>query len=286
MFEKIDSKEKAYIVGFIIGDGHITKNNHVIEVVVKLDDKEITEFISEKTGGKYTESTKFDRKKRIFPKSCCKIYSKKERENLIALYGGRTCKERRVPILSRDLDKYFVLGLFDAEGCITWGKRKDRDRLWQKISFTTDLYILEGLQKILVKEDISTVIRPKANEDCYVMEFSNELDMYKFYKYLPYDLFFLQRKKVNFESWLKETILKYEIKEGDIVNFVDKRTAEKYNIQGLLYLPTKKFIVDKRGTINTNSLLLSKKGISNFPLRLELVEISGSIKKDVILREV
>jgi len=216
MFEKIDTKEKAYMLGFFIGDSHIAKENQVIETYVKLEDKEIAKFISEQTNGKYIENHKFDKKKRIFPKAGCLIYSKKEKENLIQLFGGRICKERRVPIISKELELYFVLGLFDAEGCITWGKRKDRDRLWQKVSFTTDYKILEGLQKILIKNGISTVIRPKSNEDCFLMEFANEEDIYKFYKLLPSDCFFLKRKRENFKNWLKETILKYEIQEGDI----------------------------------------------------------------------
>ncbi|HNJ58657.1 MAG TPA: hypothetical protein PLH33_06425, partial [Chitinophagaceae bacterium] len=41
---------------------------------------------------------------------------------------------------------------------------------------------LEGVQKILSKSNISTIIRPKSNEDCYLIEFSNELDIYNFYK--------------------------------------------------------------------------------------------------------
>lgn len=285
MFEKIDTKEKAYMLGFLIGDGHIAKENQVIELYVKLEDKEIAKFFSEKTGGKYIEKHQFDKKKRIFPKAGCLIYSKKEKENLIRLFGGRICKERRVPIISENLEPYFIAGLFDAEGCITWGKRKDRDRLWQKVSFTTDLKILEGVQKILSKNNISTIIRPKANEDCYVMEFSNELDIYNFYKILPLDCFFLRRKRIKFKSWLNEIISKYEIKEGDIVNFIDDRTAKKYSLSKPLYHYSKKYIVDKSGNIKCNSLLLSKKGISNFPLRLELVEISRSISKDVILRE-
>lgn len=286
MFEKIDSKEKAYMIGFLIGDDHIAKNNQVIETYVKLSDKEVANFFSKQTGGKYIENHKFDKKKRIFPKAGCLIFSKKEKENLIKLFGGRLCIERRVPIINKELELYFVLGLFDAEGCITWGKRKDRDRLWQKVSFTTDFKILEGLQKILIKNGISTTIRPKSKEKCFLLEFSNELDVYNFYKLLPSDCFFLKRKRDNFENWLNETISKYEINQGDLVNFIDTRTSKKYNLPKPLFNYNKKFIVDNEGDIKVNSLLLSKKGISNFPLRLELVEISGSISKDVILREV
>ena len=129
MFEKIDTKEKAYMLGFLIGDGHIAKDKQVVELYVKLEDKEVTQFFSKQTGGIYIEKHKFDKKKRIFPKSGCLIYSKKEKENLIRLFGGRLCKERRVPIMSRSLEPYFIAGLFDAEGCITWGKAYTKTKI-------------------------------------------------------------------------------------------------------------------------------------------------------------
>lgn len=287
MFEKIDTKEKAYMFGFFMGDGHITKDKNRLELVVALSDSVVPKFFCEQFElSKYFERLKFDKKSRTFPKAGFVLNSKTECKNLIQLFGGRLCAERRVPILKSNLEPYFILGFFDAEGCITWGHRKDRDRLWQKVSFTSDLKILVGVQNILSKANISTIVRPKSKEKCFNIEFSNEMDVYRFYNYLPQDHFRLQRKQNNFKSWLDSTIKKYIINDGDVVNFIDVRSKKKYGLTyDIPYHYSKKFIVDKNGDINANSLVLMKKGISNFPLRLELVEISGSISKDVILRE-
>ena len=43
-FEKIDTKEKAYILGFLLADGSIDEKN-IVELSVSLYDKEIVEYI-------------------------------------------------------------------------------------------------------------------------------------------------------------------------------------------------------------------------------------------------
>ena len=37
-------------------------------------------------------------------------------------------KGRNLPITSKKLEPYLLQGFFDAEGCITWGYRADRNR--------------------------------------------------------------------------------------------------------------------------------------------------------------
>ena len=95
-----------------------------------------------------------------------------------------------------------IRGIFDADGCITWGYRKDRNRIWHKVSFTSSLGILTSVQKVLYKIGISTIVRPKANEDCYVLEFTNKKDILKFYNYLYADDSFipLKRKFDNYNA--------------------------------------------------------------------------------------
>ena len=44
------------------------------------------------------------------------------------------------------------------------------------------------LQKILYKIGISTIVRPKSDEDCFVLEFANKVDIIKFYNYIYYVL--------------------------------------------------------------------------------------------------
>lgn len=284
-FDKIDTKEKAYILGFIIADGHIGKNNQTIEVSTAIKDKEIIEFISNELGSTYDEDLKFDKQKRIFPKAKTFFYSKKDKETLIKLFGGRLKEERRIPRISEKLEKYFIKGIFDADGCITWGYRKDRNRLWQKVSITSSLSILTGVQQVLLNNSISTIVRPKSDENCFIIEFANEYDIYKFYKYIKTDLIPLKRKEIHFNEWLGETIKKYnDFKIGCKVTFVCSTTLRKYNIQSDYNKIGEYTVVNVKGNKcdiknnleiieNVDTKFLSKKGISNYALRLELEEL-------------
>lgn len=281
---KVDSKEKAYILGFIAGDSAFSEYN-ILDLAVKYEDREILEFISEILECDISDNLKIDKIKRIFPKSRigCKI------PDILTFIKGRLKKERNLPIVSKNYEPYLLQGFFDAEGCITWGYRKDRDRLWQKVSFTSSYSLLLSLQNILLNYGISTSLKPKTGEDCYVIEFSNELDVFTFLKILPTDSFYLARKRKNYLEWLKDITAKYQFNIGDNVKFLDKRTLNKYKVSfGTLFKGNfqvvdidNEFCVLNSG-LKVNKLLLTKEGIKNYALRLELDEFGETILLDTI----
>ena len=109
------------------------------------------------------------------------------------------------------MERYLLLGFFDADGCITWGRRKDRNRIWQKVSFTSQLHLLEGVQKMLYSNiGISSTIRPKSDEECYIIEISNKEDVLKFINYIypENDKFIILQRK-----YLKANALRLELEE-------------------------------------------------------------------------
>ena len=125
--------------------------------------------------------------------------------------GGYAKADRHYPRVREDLERYLILGLFDSDGCITWGRRKDKNRIWQKISFTSQLKILQGVQQYLIKKlNISTTIRPKGNEKCFVLEFSNRNDVLKFCEHIyPDEEFIILERK-----YLKYKALRLELEEN------------------------------------------------------------------------
>ena len=211
-FNKIDTKEKAYVLGFILADGSISQTN-LVDVDTCLNDKEVIEFVSIIIHSNVHYSHRLNKKKRIFPK--CR--TNKKINDITKFTGGRLKQDRHYPRVKDNLEKYLIQGLFDADGCITWGRRKDRNRIWQKVSFCSQLKILEGVQKFLInKLHISTVIRPKKNEDCYILEFSNRNDVLKFCDYIYCDNFIiLHRKYLTFKA------LRLELEENDESNRSD-----------------------------------------------------------------
>ena len=204
-FNKIDTKEKAYALGFILADSNISPKN-IVELSIEKRDICVLNFISNVINSNISIDDTFDKEKRRFPRA----RTSRKINDILTFSGGRLKKERHYPRVRKDLERYLLLGFFDADGCITWGKRKDRNRMWQKVSFTSQLKLLEGIQKLLYNIGISSTIRPKSNEDCYVITFSNKDDVLKFINYIyPKDdnFFILERK------YLKANALRLELEE-------------------------------------------------------------------------
>lgn len=204
-FNKIDSNKKAYIIGFIACDSAINQKNQ-IEVSVEKADKEIVDFIAEELNCNVRIDDTFDKKTRRFPRARLN----KKIPDILKFIGGNLKANRHLPIVNKTLNRYLLLGAFDADGCLTWGRRKDKNRIWHKISFTTSFNIAICLQQILIKElNISTIVRPKSKESCYVIEFANRKDILKFLDYIYCDDFVVLKRK-----YLKAKALRLELEEN------------------------------------------------------------------------
>lgn len=190
VLNKIESKEMAYTLGFIIADGNIDVNGNV-EISITAQDFTLAEFIANVLGVKYREDLYYNKSTRRFPR----VRINRKIKGILKFTGGRKKHERTVPIIARYLEVYLLRGIFDADGCVTWGYRKDRNRLWQKVSFTSALGILTAVQKILYKIGISSTVRPKGDEDCFVLEFANKKDVANFYDYLYADTDFIPLRR-------------------------------------------------------------------------------------------
>lgn len=191
-FNKIDSKEKAYIIGYLLADGYIT--NKYIECGCQISDKEILEFISNETGANIIIDNNKNTQKRRFPRARIQIGNKKLVSDVNKHCGGIK-NEKKIPRISDKYEKYLVLGFFDGDGCFTFGRRKDRNRIWQKFNFTSSYQLLIGIQNILIKNNITSVIRPKTNEQVFVLESHNKENVIKFLDYIYQDEEFIILKR-------------------------------------------------------------------------------------------
>jgi len=203
LFSKIDDINLAYITGFILGDGAIG-SNYDIDLGASLSDSSVLESIDAAIPWecRITYDKTLDREARKFPRCRLGIRSRGVGKDLTKHFGGRLKKTRHTPRVSKYLEPYLLAGFFDADGCITWGHRKDRNRVWQKVTFTAPIKILIGIQKILLKYEISTSIRPKSN-DISIIEFASKKDVIKFYRMLPNDGIRLKRKVEKFDKLIE-----------------------------------------------------------------------------------
>lgn len=197
-FGKIDTKEKAYALGFLAADGNI--NNSMVNINIALEDKEVLNFIAPIINARTFEDHTINKKQKKFPQ----IRLSKKIEDIHKFVGSSTLKEgRNLPIVPKDLRRFLLLGFFDGDGSISWGVRADRNRIWHKISFTSSLSLLTAVQQILIKDiGISSVIKPKTGENCFVLEFANKKDVLLFLNYIypNNDFIILQRKYLKYKA--------------------------------------------------------------------------------------
>lgn len=121
MFDDIDTEEKAYWLGFLFADGSIDKNRPILELSLKLSDQghlqKFKNFL-ESSNNIVTDSFR------------CRFTcgNKHFVDRLIQL--GCTPKKSftiEYPNIPKHLNKHFIRGFFDGDGCIT---RKDGYLIW------------------------------------------------------------------------------------------------------------------------------------------------------------
>lgn len=216
MLENIDSKKVAYLVGYMAGDGCFENGagKRTDRMSFTSADKEIYDWIT--TTFQLSEAVQIvrgnneslgifatkDAYRKTFPTS----YSK-EFNNF-----GILCKKeyRTVQNIKKSDMKYWLLGFLDADGMISWSVRKDRDRIVAKVNFThPSTKLLEKIQTFLRDElNISSSIKAKGMEKCYVLAFSKMRDVIRFGDFIYSDTsaIVLTRKYDNFFTLKKQFI--------------------------------------------------------------------------------
>lgn len=193
LFDKIEKEEESYLLGYLLGDGGYNKPTHKrnARMFVSSINEDIIKFFNEyfQPDNSYDSRIPINNKRpniktetlshrMTFSSKFTPIFDK---------YGILGVKEDRTyHNIKKDKMNSFLLGLFDADGYITWGHRKDRDRLWANWGIThPSLKMLEKLQRFLLEElQVPTSIAPKGNEKCYILRTGSRLMIMKIMDYI------------------------------------------------------------------------------------------------------
>lgn len=203
---KIDTPEKAYLLGFVVCNAAIDMKK-MVEISVALRDREVVDALAQLVDANVNVSNACDPKARRFPRARIS----KKIPDILTFVGAAAKEHRHYPIVSEKLERYLLLGAFDADGCITWGRRKDKNRIWQKICFNSCIGVCLGVQQVLRKHlQIASVVRPKSDkENCYTLEFSAKEDVLKFLDFIYQDDFIVLHRKYS-----KACALRLELEEN------------------------------------------------------------------------
>lgn len=157
-FESIDTPDKAYILGYIIGDGYMfsSSRGHGVSFHVSEDDFEAIDYIRKCLGYPpsviqfYTPNKKSEKPSIKLMLSRKKIYNDLVNAGLVN--GSHTSKESFVELSTPELTWHMLRGVSDADGCICVYHTDGRDRCSWALSIGKNF--LNGLQRFLIKEGL------------------------------------------------------------------------------------------------------------------------------------
>ena len=190
-FEKIDSNDKAYFLGFMLTDSNVSLNENIIRLSLSSKDEEILNIFKEKTGNENKICIREDERhsERTF-----QLKSKKWKDDL-AKYGIVPQKTfiSEMPILSADMMPHLIRGMIDGDGWISFNSHQ--------IGFCGNEKTVHQLKEYLVKTlNVYDVKIIHARENLWQVTWASQTDIEKIgnYIYQNKDNCFLSRKYNNF----------------------------------------------------------------------------------------
>ena len=208
-FQKIDTKLKAYFLGFIAADGCIT-NKNCLKINIVEDDKIILEKFKEEIG---CLSHLYQTPKKIGRNQITFSMSDKNLVNDIKQYGITERKSLTMQNIISNIPKEyrdsFILGYFDGDGFASISKIKYLSKKTGEYKIYPLLHIgfcgtkdfLLGIVKEIKTEKFN--IKHESGIDNLLMS-SSKNELIKTYNYLYKDnTFFLKRKHDKFVEYFK-----------------------------------------------------------------------------------
>ena len=215
-FSNIDTEEKAYWLGFLASDGAITDENK-IRLSLKTKDKEL--LVKFKKAMKWTGKDYYH-KNTDAPEVYFRSF-KMVKDLANYFVTPRKTFAVKFPHIPKSLERHFIRGVFDADGCINKATRITQGKSGQLYIFYGGEFNIEGNRKFIsaIQSRLVELGLP-LNSISYPGKSINRVrygginQLRKIYNYLFGEAYiFLKRKKKLFEDILKN--YHYEVvKEG------------------------------------------------------------------------
>ena len=230
-FNSIDTPEKAYIIGFFIGDGSLgdDKNKHDYGVIFYQDaeDKYILDLIRKEMSIEKeiiisSIPNTFKNKNKYYGHNVAILRATNKTlhndlKKLVGCTNRKTYEKFHLPKIDVKLIPYLILGYFDSDGCLSITKRQSirhnktkEDTI--KYSMTCKWFIcgkneiiLKDIQDFFNQNNISTKLAYDKTKDFYYLRTCSKKEILKIYTLLYNNApFYLKRKEEKY-SYAKLT---------------------------------------------------------------------------------
>ena len=203
-FEKIDSEEKAYFLGLIFADGciinDVKKYRYQVTLKLHIKDKHILESFIKSVKG---EMNVWEHGQREMVEV---HFSGKKMVNDLINLGAVPNKTftLQYPIINESLEKHFLRGYFDGDGCIRVKvDKRDNTKRGDLRIVSGSLHMLDKINErmnILFGVNLNKLYGPKDKDYKYI-GWSGMSDIEKIYHgFYDNSKLFLNRKKIIFNE--------------------------------------------------------------------------------------
>lgn len=244
-FEKIDTANKAYILGFLFTDGYNNTDRGVIELTLQYNDKEILEKIAKEINyiGNISKAVKCGK----YKTARLNIINKKMSNDLEAL-GCRRRKTYNIEMPSEDIIpnnflKHFIRGCFDGDGGIGISCKEGKVKVFN-VTFCGTYSLVNGIKEYIEKEvNIHVTLfdsYTQNNNNFYRFVIGGNRNVIKFLDWLYKDAdLYLERKFNKYKELEKEIDKVDNIKPQELKGLIhnpikvfNRKTNETYLSMG------------------------------------------------------
>lgn len=198
IFKNIDTSDKAYVLGFILADGWITKGNS-LGIQLKGSDVDLLKNIAKILTPDDIVKLYHRKKYKCEQVASLQLYSKEITDDLKSLGCVPTkslvlnMTPKLIESLNGNFCKDFVRGYFDGDGCFYIKRQNNKIRSVDAHFLGTQMF-LSDIQKFLTKNNIYSVLRKYKN--IYRLSIERQSDLVKFidFIYPEEKSIFLERK--------------------------------------------------------------------------------------------
>lgn len=222
VFDKIDTEEKAYWLGFFAADGYISPLGSLNITLARKDEEHLYKFLSFLKSNKKIKRYENKIGQKTYYQSAVQVNSMYIQKRLkdIGLNNNKTYDLTYPVEIMDEYEKDFWRGMFDGDGSVGFYKNKKKKQQWS-VSLVGNAKIIDSFIKF-IKRHINTGIKKieKTNsKGIFSATLEGRNNVRNFYKLLYKDCeVFLDRKKIIFENFLKydESQKKYDFVNPEI----------------------------------------------------------------------